>query len=320
MLPRLDRRKIVSLLKKRKLEDFGVIDNIESCLREKRGYVFRMPQPGSSVILLLSGGLDSIVSWGILMKEYGLKVYPLFFNRERAYGKKGKKTIRYFSKYFKRLFPNHFIEPLMFSADVKKLIIPPERFHRDVRIDTIFEKFRGVDKPLEINTMFGLATSLPIYGRMYAEKLYYTKGVKIDTIFCAVIASDGFMIPHQTVTSLRSAMYYLCTTSGDFGWQFSSVALEPQLGIYLTKRDLIKWGHNQGLPMEKTWTCWYAKKYQCGNCITCRVRKNSFKKVRIEDKTVYKSAYEQSLKGYVRTNFGKTINRLLCFFAIKKMS
>jgi tRNA(Ile)-lysidine synthase TilS/MesJ len=68
-------------LKERKYEDVTTIRSLESLLLKKRGYIFRMPKPGKSVILLLSGGLDSITCWGMLMEEFKLNVYPISFDR-----------------------------------------------------------------------------------------------------------------------------------------------------------------------------------------------------------------------------------------------
>jgi len=59
------------------LENLEAIQTIENFFIKKRGYIFKMPSPKKPVILLLSGGLDSIISWALLMEIYQLVVHPL---------------------------------------------------------------------------------------------------------------------------------------------------------------------------------------------------------------------------------------------------
>ena len=89
-------------IKKRSFENTKLIDSIEKYFIEKRGYVFKMPKPEESVILLYSGGLDSTVAWSYLIEKYKLHVYPLVFKNRNSFGQ--KKSIFYFKKYFKKLF------------------------------------------------------------------------------------------------------------------------------------------------------------------------------------------------------------------------
>jgi len=65
-------------------EDINLLKIFSNILKDKRGYVVKMPQKGESVVACLSGGQDSVANIGILLKEFGLNVYPFFINRGQS--------------------------------------------------------------------------------------------------------------------------------------------------------------------------------------------------------------------------------------------
>jgi ferredoxin len=275
---------------------------MENFLRKKRGYVFRMPKPGSPVVLLLSGGLDSIVSWGILMKEFKLPVYPLFFDRgEKRHGKE-RDAINFFSSYYKKQFSNLYHAPYMIDLGIKNTTLPILNSLEHLHPRVVLENFTGNESIKNINISFGSFLIFPAYGKVYSEFLYHTKNIRVQTIFCSIIPGDGLLIPHQTFTSLRRIMFYLCVSTGNFSWQFASPIFEKEIGAYVEKFSLIQWANMQGIPLEKTWSCYHSSRYQCGgsDCQTCRVRRNAFHTSRIVDKTMYRSLSEQSILHFIR--------------------
>lgn len=303
------------VLKNRRLEDVRTIKIIETYLRKKRGYVFRMPKPGASVVLLLSGGLDSIVGWGILMKEYGLNVYPISFDLGEKRANKEKESIDYFSKFYKSHFPKLYKVPFRMNLNTGKVTLPIEKAYSKLHPEEIFRNFKEPAKPIVIDITFGSFTLLPIYAKLYAELLNHVENLDINTIFCSVLKTDGLLIKYQTFTSLRSIMYNLCVTSGDFKWQFTSLALEKEVGWYLGKEDIIKWGSSQGIPMEKTWSCWQSGKFQCGgsDCLACMVRRESFQRSKVKDNTVYRPLANQNTFFLIKRKFEKRLHLVFNF-------
>lgn len=297
MLTKLSKKQFDKKLRSRKLEKIETVNAIEKILKTQRGYVFKMPPPGASVVLLLSGGLDSIVAWAILMKEFRLNVYPISFDIGERRAKRERASIEYFSRFYKKRFGDLFHFPERISLNIKKMVIPIEDPMKVLDPAEVFKNFRGPKKPEYVDITRGAFTLMPIYGKIYAEHLYQSKNIAIDTILCSVIPTDGLLIPFQTLTSLRSIMLNLTSTTRNLKWQFASVCFEKETGLYITKSDLIKWGYSEGIPLERTWSCWHSAKFQCGgsDCLTCYVRRQSFKKAGVPDKTIYMPVVKQNL-------------------------
>ena len=57
-----------------------IMRSIEKILIEKRGCVFKIPK-NQPVVLLASGGLDSTVALDKIIRDWNVKVYPLFIKR-----------------------------------------------------------------------------------------------------------------------------------------------------------------------------------------------------------------------------------------------
>lgn len=312
MLKRISNQSFVKNLKSRKLENLIVIDQIERLLKKQRGYVFKMPKKGSSVVLLLSGGLDSITAWGILMKEFGLHVYPLSFDRGEKRAFREKASIDYFSKFYQKRFPNLYHKPVRLSFGLEDVKIPIEKSLEAIHPEVLVKNFKGDAKLIDINISLGSFLLLPIYAKIYAEFLYLTKNLDVHTIFCSVTLSDGLLVPHQTFTSLRTIMFHLCSTTRDYSWQFASAVFEKEVGLYHDKSDLVEWADKNRIPLEKTWSCYHATKYQCGgsDCQTCIVRRDAFKLANVVDKTVYNPIDRQSFIGYCKHKFRSLLDRL----------
>ncbi len=305
MLNRISRNQFQTYLQKRKLEKLDIIKHIEQSLKNMRGYAFRMPAKSTPVILLLSGGLDSVTCWGILMEEFGLHVYPLSFDRGERRANKEKASIEYFSAFYKKRYPDLFHEPLRVNLSMKDMNIPIENALTNIHPEILLDKFIGDGKLLNLNISFGSFLLLPTYAKIYAEYLHHSQNLYIRNIFCSVTLSDGLLVPHQTFTSLRSIMYNLCVATGDYTWQFSSVVFEKETGLYYDKFNLVQWAHTHKIPLEKTWSCYHSKKYQCGgsDCQTCNVRADAFHRAGVKDKTIYRSVDDQSYLGIMKRIF-----------------
>jgi len=57
--------------------------------------------------------------------------------------------------------------------------------------------------------------------------------------------------------------------------------------LHLTKVDIVRLGHDLGVPFAHTWSCYDGLELHCGTCGTCRQRKDAFITAKINDPTKY---------------------------------
>lgn len=82
--------------------------------------------------------------------------------------------------------------------------------------------------------------------------------------------------------------------------QAERLALGEWAGVYLlapfaskTKADIVRLGHELGVPFEHTWSCYKGGQVHCGECGTCVERREAFEQAGIVDPTVYeRSAFD----------------------------
>lgn len=284
MLKKLNKNKINTILKSRKLENLRIINDIEKYLIKKRGYVIKVPPPGSNVILLFSGGLDTTIIASILMEEYKLNIYPIFTRRGHPYQKAEEKAADYFYKYFQSRYPGQFHK-------IKKVTtnFPP------LEIRDAYEKVEN--KRMKPNSPqiwgdFFYSNLLCINAAQYSYYLKITKNIDIKTIFTAFMRSDGDGKIDMTLTTMRGIMLGLCLTTHDFKWQLISFPLEKNLGMFYNKEYFIKWAFKHNIPLEKTRSsCRSRLMYHCGKCLLCFIRRDAFRKARVVDRTIYINEY-----------------------------
>jgi len=268
----------IQKIKQKETENYKIIKNVESLLNKQRGYVFKMPRKNKPVIMMISGGLDSVTTISWLIETYKLNIFPLFIDRGQGRVENEEKSVRFFEKYFLEKYPKNFNNVFKISTKV-----PPS----EIRKELILNSGNKVKKTKNQREGIALFSSLlGSYAVQYAKYLEYN-GIKVRTIFRATLASDSIYMAHESLTSLRTANLNICAQTNDFTWQFTSPLIEKELNYYLDKTDLLKWADKVDLPIEKTWSCYNNKKDHCGHCDGCCKRKESFQEVNIKDKTIY---------------------------------
>lgn len=320
LIQSVSKKQFNNFLKDKKTENLELINVIEKFFIKKRGYVIKKQKKGSRVVLLLSGGLDSIVAWAFLMDFYGYIVYPVVIrDKKNNFFSAELRSIKYFSKYFSKKYAGKYVDPYFLTAST----YPKERSNfinkRNLKTTDILNNY-GVNSHFLKNdsnvVVFSPQNIDPylksFYGLIYSQYLNFAANLGISDIFIGINSSDGLLASSQSLTSIRSAMLSMCTSSGSYIWNFSSPFFERETGAFLDKSAVISLGFQLGVPLEKTWSC-YKKKgfFQCGNsCISCVNRKYSFEKAGIEDKTIYISSLKSRLIGALKFRFRKIFNFL----------
>lgn len=295
-LPTLSKKEIHQLLLKRPLEDTDVLLSIEKFFLKRRGYIFKIPSPKTPVILLLSGGLDTVIIWDILMKKYKLPVYPLFFRRGQIRMPVEERSVDKFAEFYSKRYPHLYHTPKKLTT-----FIPPLEIRWNIT--------RYGDKPILKDTkeLVGIPTysSLLVdYAVEYAYFLEINRNIKIRNIFCGFMVEDGTFFRYETLTALRTNMYNICNLTNDYSWQFTSLALEKELGFFFKKSVLINWAKNNNIPIEDSSSCIKYSYFHCGECGYCNLRKISFRDSGVVDKTIYINSSKPKI-------IFKIINKLL---------
>lgn len=286
------KKQIVDILNNRPLENTEAIKNLENMLYKNRGSVFIIPKPNTPVIVLLSGGMDSVATTFLLLKMYKLHIYPLFIKRSQQRSKRELSSATHYVAEMQKRY-GHLCENL----EIIDAPIPPKKIRRPLALfsNTPYNKFRQ-SKQLRGLPVYLL--SLVAVSVQYASYLEITRKIKVRTIFCGFVASDGTVMAYETLTALRSAMVSICLLQNDFSWQFTSMALEKEVGFFLEKFEILQWCNQENISLKKTWSCYFPFKLHCGECMGCVVRKSHFSQARIADETIYRKPNRLERKIY----------------------
>lgn len=298
-------------------EDKKALEGINKIFNEKRGYAFKMPKRGSSVIIQISGGLDSITIWNILLAKYHLHVYPVhFLNRKKTFLGE-EESVRHYSRVFKNLYPDKFHEPKIIEApSTNRVNVPNVNF---INPKIILNNLLFNKKINKYQVLLNYGDN-PLYERFfnvynYAQQLRATVARDLDTIITNFVAEDSTISRNSTLAVLRSINLSLCLMLGDFSWQFTA-PLEKGSGFYYGKTQLIKYAHTKGVDLSHSWSCMFRGKRQCGECATCLIRREAFSKAHVKDRTMYVPIRKRRSLG-IRSYIRKTLANLFEGFGKK---
>lgn len=278
-------KEIKQILKNKKLENVILINKIESELIKRRGFIFKMPKEGESVILMWSGGLDTTIILDILLRIYKLQVYPLFVRRGQIRVIQEEESVNFFTKYYYRKYPRLFKFPQKITTFIPPL---PIRWtitkFGSVRIN---EKMEALGIPMYASIMTDIAVQ-------YAYYIFLNKAILPTTIFFGYVADDGVHTAYETLTSLRINNFKTIYLTNNYNFQISALPIEKELGFHFGKEELIKYASYFKIPIEKTYSCIKYNTIHCGICIYCKSRQRCFKNAGVKDKTKYLNKYRKT--------------------------
>ena len=257
------------------------LTEFEKYLKKKRGYVSKIPSSRKAV-MILSGGLDSVITSARLIEDFRLELFPLHIHRGQTNTIAENKSVNFFTKYFQKRYG----KTMFHNLEKISVNIPPKEFKPDL---LPYTKLKG--HPMRDPIMHLLAVE-------YAVAVSQKFGVDIKTIYCAIVPEDYF--PHSTLDGLRANTINTCVNMGDWGWQISS----PNIDRFLVNRafgksEEIQWAMERNIPIGKTISCNDASEetnfLACGKCKSCFRRNAAFTSLGFKDPTTYyeKPNFEQ---------------------------
>ena len=260
-----------------------------------------MPAPGSTVAAMMSGGLDTTVVIGLLLKKYKLNIIPFYFERYWP-GDDNSKTLsaaqEIFSLY-QREYPNQ-LEDLNILTSFfpsKEVVVDLEKI--------VWEEISAK----KTKNVKGMPFELDFFIQVIITYLRTYKREEVKTVFLGINVNDTRYLNHHRLTALRALMLQTCVELNDFDWQISSLPIEETLGFFLDKNDLLEIGNKNNFPIFESVTCRKGNRFHCGICPLCAGRKEAFLKTHIKDQTIYESE-RSDLIGHLKKK-NKVLNRIL---------
>lgn len=215
------------------------------------------------VIVLLSGGMDSMVALYQAHREYEI-VGTLSFDYGSKHNHKEIPFARYHSQ---QLAINHevvdarFMGKLFNSALLQGQEAIPEGHYAD-------EVMKKTVVPFRNGIMLSIACG-------YAESIGATGVV--------IAAHSG---DHAIYPDCRNEFMEAMGQAMKLGTYEHIELIAPFVDV--DKTEIARIGHRLGVDFANTWSCYKGQELHCGKCGTCYERKEAFELAGVPDPTIYK--------------------------------
>lgn len=213
---------------------------------------------GERCIVILSGGPDSttLAYWA---KAEGYEAHALIFN----YGQRAQREIEYAVKTAERLgIPFQVVD-----------LSPLKRLYEGVT--------SLVDPGIPVASSFERSLIVPFRNGVFLSiAVAYASSVGARRIFYGAHLEDSLFYPDT-----RREFYKAFEASARLGTG-EDITIEAPFGE-VPKSEILKRGHELGVPYEWTWSCYLNGSKHCGVCESCRNRKMAFRDAGLTDPTEY---------------------------------
>ncbi len=285
-------------------EDLSLIDLVLKFEKKKKFPKHVIPPKGTPVILLFSGGIDSTVAWFILAKIYKLQVYPL--SVVLSANDQDKSTILKVAQIMKSKIGEDYHEPFLINRDIrpKELQLCEKKgFHPSQVLQYFSPEY-------DASTYLPGVSTLVFFDAVYYKHWLSAKhNIIIDHIYLGILASDGKLIPCQTLSFITLGNLMVKYLFNDKKLLLSSVFIELGTNSLVDKQGVIKLAHEYGLQLKETRSCYKNYPLNCGECLGCRSRIHFFRLSGVLDMTLYMNQ-ERVLKYFFSPRIFLSLTRL----------
>lgn len=245
------------------------LEVLEKLILSKRKKLFTKPTTDEGLVLIISGGIDSTTALFRVAREFDCTIYPLYVKRGARAEKKELESITYHVERFQKF--NHKIQNL----EILEADLPPSQYKTHIPAEQL------------VTTGHTLRNSmLQSYGVQYAMHVGFRDNLTVRTVFISSSPDDGF--PHGKLASLRAQTVMTCLDLADWSWQTTSPLLENDLWGSIDKPTSIRYAIENGLSLDRTYTCISNGEMACGICDACEARLLAFSRSGYKDPIEYK--------------------------------
>jgi 7-cyano-7-deazaguanine synthase in queuosine biosynthesis len=238
------------------------LKNVEDILIMNRG---KKEVPYNEyVILLFSGGMDSVTLADIIIKEWNCKVIFLYFERNSKNQKWEKDAILYFFEFYKKRYPKNVKELVILPIEI------PSRVNKKY-FDRERQEIMGL--PLRNNVMWSNAFTQAVY----LSGKYFTT---IRTVIIGSVKED-MNTPESGIFPITCYNLSMCASLGLWYYQLLAPFIDRSLGKIFDKNDLVNYSIKEKIPLEKSRSCFSSLEEPCNECLACKNRNYAFKKIKI---------------------------------------
>ena len=210
-----------------------------------------------SIVVLLSGGLDSSTVTGIAKKS-NAKIFGLSFD----YGQRHKKELDSAITIAKHFEIEEFkIVKLDLSLWGGSSLTDKQK---EIPLN-------GIKKDIIPNTYVPGRNTIFI-----AVALSYAEAINADLIGLGVNALDYSGYPDCRPDYIQK-FQELAILANKRGRENNPINLWTPL-INLNKEDIFQLAFDNNIPLEKTWSCYSGQSKPCGKCDSCRIRNEAYRK------------------------------------------
>ena len=217
-------------------------------------------------IVLLSGGMDSLVTAAIAAKESD-EVYFLHINYRQKTQERELKSFSQISDFYK---PKN---TLIIDIDYLAKIGGSSLTDKGMRVKDYVEANDVVPDsyvPFRNGNLLAIATS---WGEVIGANRIYLGAVEED--------SSGY-------PDCRESFYTAYQKTIDMGTKDETKIKIITPIIHMKKSKIIAMGNKLGTPFEYSWSCYKENEEACGVCDSCHLRINAFKEAGLKDPIPYK--------------------------------
>lgn len=228
------------------------ITALDSLIASHRSEVFAPPVSDEVSVILMSGGMDSVIASYLLLEETDCRLAPLYVKRSARAEVAEVTSSIFFVDELRNRYPGRVTELRIVNG-----VYPPREMKRE--LPAAFKQQHGHP---------GRNAFLVILGAYYLRNLK-AKDPRARTVYICNSPDDTF--PHSRLDAIRAMNVAVCIDQDDWQIQVTSPLLEPGLWGEVNKGSLVEIANFLEIPIEKTHTC-TASVDPCGECTECSLR------------------------------------------------